>query len=83
MMHFSPWMGLGRELEPPELPLSVSKMEEAGYLVPDEIKAMTGYRELLRTLEGIAAQGLADLRRVNPITRGRPASEIDRDDVPA
>lgn len=83
LMQFSPWSGIAGVLDPPELPLSVGKMEEAGYRVPDDIKAITGYRELLEVLEATAAEGLTELRKLNPITRGRDQSEIDRDDYPA
>lgn len=80
--HFSPWTGLIGELEPPKLPLPVDKIEEAGYPVPAEIKFSESYRELLEALETIAAEGLTELRRVNPITRGRDPSEIERDEYP-
>jgi hypothetical protein len=82
LMHFSPWSGIAKALNPPKLPISVERMEEAGYMVPDVIKSMTGYRELLEMLEATAAEGLVELRAINPITRGRAQSEIDRDDYP-
>ncbi|ANG99102.1 hypothetical protein A8A54_21305 [Brucella pseudogrignonensis] len=83
MMYFSPWMGMaGRELVPPELPIAVEGLEAEGYLVPEVMKNETGYRELLSLLEEIAVEGLAELRKVNPITRGRDPETIDRDEYP-
>lgn len=81
LMHFSPYLGF-TELGPPPLPFEASKMEASGYAVPDDIKLATGYRELLQKLENIAAEGLAEFREVNPITRGRDPATIDRDDYP-
>ncbi|WP_210260005.1 hypothetical protein, partial [Martelella sp. HB161492] len=48
--------------------------------VPGAIQ--TGYRELLSMLEDIAVKGLAELRAVNPITRGRAPEAIERDEYP-
>ena len=39
-----------------------------------------GYRELLALLEHYAAQGLAALRKVNPVTRGQRPEDVKRDD---
>lgn len=80
LMYFSPYAAMTANFEPPPLPIPVAKMEAAGYMVPENIKAMTGYRELLKTLEDIASEGLVELRKVNPITRGRDPAEIDQDD---
>ncbi len=81
MTYFSPWMGTaGHELVPPPLPIPVEKLEAEGYLVPEVIKSETGYRELLAMLEEIAVEGLAELRKVNPITRGRDSATIERDE---
>ncbi|WP_416409745.1 restriction endonuclease [Agrobacterium rosae] len=83
MYHFSPWGSVGdRELVPPNLPLSVEKLKEKGLIVPDVLKYETGYREILSILEEIAIEGLAELRKVYPITRGRDAKTIHRDEYP-
>ncbi len=83
MMSFSPYMSLaGRELAPPDLPVIMAQVEEAGYLLPEAVKTATGYRELLSMLEETAIKGLAELRAVNPITRGRSSETIERDEHP-
>ncbi|CDZ54396.1 restriction endonuclease [Neorhizobium galegae] len=83
MMYFSPWTGMaGQELLPPPLPIPVEKLEAEGYPVPDFIRNETGYQELLAMLEEIAIEGLDELRKVNPITRGRDPETIDRDEYP-
>lgn len=81
-MYFSPYALMAGSYEPPPLPIPVGKMEDAGYVVPDAVKEITGYRELLKVLENIAVEGLAELRKVNPITRGRDPETIHRDEYP-
>lgn len=79
LLYFSPYArSLGTRL--PELPVDVTKMEEMGLRVPEDVKAARGYRELLQSLTGHARAGLAELRAHNPITRGVPPNEIHRDD---
>ncbi|WP_282046655.1 restriction endonuclease [Roseibium album] len=80
MWKFSPYGAMFGELEAPELPLSYDKIEKMGFAIPADIKDLTGYRELLERLEVIAEEGLVELRKVNPITRGMDPSEIDRDE---
>jgi hypothetical protein len=81
LLHFSPYARMIGSPSPlPALPIDTNKMEEAGIVVPGDIKAVRGYRELLRLLTDYARVGLAELRSHNPITRGRPSSEISRDD---
>lgn len=51
----------------PTLPFDVSKLEQAGVAVPDDIKTARGYREFLELLTRYAVDGRAELRAVNPI----------------
>lgn len=68
---------------PPSLPLDVSRIEGAGFFVPDDIKQATGYREVLALLEGYARVGLEELRALNPRRNGTPGVEqIDELDAP-
>jgi hypothetical protein len=58
LLMFSPYV----QRPPPLLPLDISSLEADGVVVPDDLKAITGYRELLRLLVGYARGALAELR---------------------
>jgi hypothetical protein len=45
-------------------------------VVPADVAAAGGYRELLQLLEYYATIGLTELREVNPLTRGRAEADI-------
>lgn len=79
---FSPYIAmLGRPVTPPVLPLThLVELEGRGMTVPDSFKALKGYREILAHLEAAALEGLAELRRVNPVTRNKPSDQITRED---
>ena len=80
LIPFSPYVNMVGSYPPPPLPFNVSNIEKQGFVVPNDVKNATGYRELLAMLEGYAKQGLAELREVNPITRGRPPELVERED---
>jgi hypothetical protein len=46
LMHFSPYSRLAQNLALPPLPFDVRDLEREGYVIPDDIKDATGYREL-------------------------------------
>jgi hypothetical protein len=72
LMDFSPYLRMAGQSQPlPTLPIDVREMERQGLVVPEEVKAARGYRELLQLLEHNATMGLRELREVNPLTRGR------------
>ncbi|BBX42893.1 hypothetical protein MSIM_43440 [Mycobacterium simiae] len=77
LVEFSPYVRMhpGTQAPPPPLPLDVTKIEQAGFAIPDDIKFETGYREVLAALENYAQQAISDLRTVNPITRGKPNAD--------
>lgn len=80
---FSPYLRIKRSYPLPALPIDVSKIEEAGYPVPDDLKQATGYREVLALLEEYARVGLAELRNQNPRRNGTPGvAQIDELDAP-
>ncbi|MEO9338870.1 restriction endonuclease [Mesorhizobium sp. SB112] len=70
---FSPYLGF-------RVPFDFTKMEEGGVIVPAEIKAAQGCRELLILLENYARKGLRELRAVNPVTRDKMPDEVNSDD---
>jgi hypothetical protein len=76
LMHFSPYLRMAQDVPYPQLPFDVSELDARGLPVPDEVRAARGYRELLQLLEHYAGIGLAELRAVNPLTRGQPADAI-------
>jgi hypothetical protein len=85
LLHFSPYVRMGRGSSPPvpPLPLDVRKIEAHGLVVPDDVKAAHGYRELLQLLEHYAEVGLQELRGVNPLTRGiAPEKLVEELDAP-
>ncbi|OBK57043.1 hypothetical protein A5653_10840 [Mycobacterium colombiense] len=67
---FSPYLRMMGSYPPPALPMDVSMIEEAGFVVPDDIKQATGYREILALLEEYARVALTELRAVNPRQNG-------------
>lgn len=67
---FSPYLRIVGSYPIPPLPMDVSNIEEADFLVPDDVKEATGYREILALLERYARVALADLRAVNPRQNG-------------
>jgi hypothetical protein len=73
---FSPYLHLSGSYPIPPLPFDVHKLEENGFLVPEDIKATIGYRELLAALERYARIGLDELRAVNPATKSAAAEEF-------
>jgi hypothetical protein len=77
---FSPYSRMISKRPAVALPLDVAKLEEQGINIPDDLKRATTYRELFRLLEDYASVGLAELRSLNPITRGKAAVDIERDD---
>lgn len=77
---FSPYLRMAREYPIPALPFDVSQFEEGGVVIPDDIKNARGYREFFQLLVQYAKEGLVALRTVNPITRGKSAENIERDD---
>jgi hypothetical protein len=78
--HFSPYVRMSGPYPFPPLPFDYSKFGKRGSAAPADLKAATGYREFLELLTGYAKAGLAELRAVNPNTRGKPANQIERDD---
>jgi hypothetical protein len=77
---FSPYL---RQFHPepyPALPLDLKQFEEKGGVVPKDIAEATSYRELLALLQTYARAGLAELRALNPITRGKAEDRITGDD---
>ncbi|MBR0986089.1 restriction endonuclease [Bradyrhizobium liaoningense] len=77
LLHFSPYLRMvGRPPPLPPLPVDVRELERQGLVVPHEVKAARGYRELLQLLEHYGRIGLEELRGVNPLTRGQPAAAI-------
>jgi hypothetical protein len=68
LMHFSPYMRMLRQALP-ALPFDVRQLEVQGLVVPVEVKAARGYRELLQLLLHYATISLKELREVNPLTR--------------
>jgi hypothetical protein len=77
---FSPYLRVIRPHPFPEMPFNVSQWVAQGIVVPEDIQAATAYREFFEILINYAKKGLAELRAVNPVTRGRPAESIERDD---
>lgn len=77
---YSPYMRMIGDYPFPNLPFDVSRLEGQGIAIPENIKTATAYREFFEILERYANMGLQALRAVNPITRGRPADSIKRDD---
>lgn len=77
---FSPYMGMLGTYRAPPLPFDFAQMEERGITVPADVKAAGGYREFLSLLEEYARCGLAELRAVNPLTRGKSPEELDEYD---
>lgn len=80
LMPFSPYIGILGNHRAPPLPIDFAQMEERGVTVPAEIKVAGGYRECLSLLEEYARRGLAELRAVNPVTRGKSPEELDEHD---
>ncbi len=80
LLPFSPYIRKFLDEPFPNLPFDVAAMEQSGWIVPEDVKTATGYREFLALLEGYAKMGLRDLRAVNPITRGKPVDQVDDDD---
>jgi hypothetical protein len=77
LMHFSPYLHMiGQGMPYPPLPFDVRGLDEEDLEVPAEVREAAGYRELLQLLEHYATIGLAELRAVNPNTRGQPVHEI-------
>lgn len=74
---FAPYSRMLRPVPPPDLPFDVSEMEMMSVDVPSDIKAIVGYREFLSLLERYAQVGHAELRRVNPVTRGELVGKRD------
>lgn len=77
---FSPFLRQFGPYPIPPLPFDTAEMEKRGIVVPPDIKEMSGYREFFQRLTAYALEGLAELRQVNPITRGKPAETVERDD---
>jgi len=77
LMHFSPYMRMLRQAPAlPALPFDVRELEVQGLMVPVEVKAARGYRELLQLLQHYATIGLKELREVNPLTSGKSEDKI-------
>ena len=77
LMHFSPFLRMLNPAPPlPPLPFDVRELEAQGLVVPAEVAAARGYRELLQLLEHYATIGLISLREVNPLTRGQAEADI-------
>ena len=62
------------------MPFNFAEIDKQGVSVPDEVRKATCYRELLALLEHYAAEGLAELRKVNPVTRDQRPEDTKRDD---
>lgn len=80
LMPFSPYLGMLGTYRVPLLPFDFALVEERGVTVPADIKTAGGYREFLSLLEEYARRGLAELRAVNPVTRGKSPEELDEYD---
>jgi hypothetical protein len=77
---FSPYL---RQFQPhpyPDLPLDLKRYQDEGVVVPQDIAKAASYRELLSLLQAYGKAGLEEMRAINPITRGKAAEEINRDD---
>lgn len=80
---FSPYLHQFGNYAPPQLPVNTSMLEEMGFIVPEDIKTATGYRELFSLLESYGLAGLDELRRHNPERhRVNSAELIDEIDAP-
>ena len=82
LMRYSPYTRLIQSdpTDAPALPFDITKMEEHGIEIPEDIKAASGYREFFAILTGYARDGLCELRAVNPITRDVQPDKVERDD---
>lgn len=80
LSHFAPYMAqLGRYSPPPPLPLDIENLDRMEVDVPTDVRNATGLRELLKLLEDYAREGLAELRKHNPITQNAEAIAPDAD----
>jgi hypothetical protein len=76
---FSPYLTYRGRLQPPKLPIDISAMLDDDVPIPEKLKGATDCRELLTALEDLAVKGLSELRRVNPVTRGKDPATVARD----
>lgn len=79
LMRFSPYLGM-IDKRVPAMPFDLAKMDEHGVVIPGDVRNATGYRELMALLERYAAEGLVELRKVNPVTRDFRPEEVTHDD---
>ncbi|MGW6336091.1 restriction endonuclease [Nocardia rhamnosiphila] len=80
---FSPYLYMVGNYPLPSLPLDVSRIEGEGFIVPDDIKTATGYREILSLLENYARLGLEELRPLNPRRNGaQVVKQVDERGAP-
>jgi hypothetical protein len=83
LMGFSPYLRmLGNAPPLPPLPFDVAELERQGLPVPPEVRAASGYRELLALLQHYGGVGLEELRAVNPLTRGSAHDIVEELDAP-
>ncbi len=80
LMPFSPYLRMVRPQPYPSLPFDCSELDKRKILVPDDIRAVKGYREFFELIMKYGIEGRIALREVNPITRGRPPEEIQNED---
>lgn len=77
---FSPYSRMLTKQGFKPLPIDTKPIEELGIVVPEPLKAETGYREFLQLLTDYARAGLLEMRQLNPNTRGKPPEAIERED---
>jgi len=71
---FSPYV---RPYPIPPLPFDVSQIEQDGFAVPEQVKAASGYRELLALLEAYALQGISEQLAFNASRSPKADPEAD------
>lgn len=77
---FAPYMRKFSREPYPQMPFDYTMFDQQGIMVPDDVRNAKGYREFLALIERYAKIALVELRKVNPITRGLNAENIERDD---
>ena len=78
---FSPYLRVMTPYPIPGLPFDVSEMESKGVYVPEEAKAVRGYREFFQLMVSYARLGLQELRLVNPVTRKEHEDDVRGNDA--
>jgi hypothetical protein len=80
---FSPYLRVVQPYQFPPLPFDVSELEKRGICIPDDVRAASGYRELLELLVVYARRGLPELRPSIPSREGGHPSALSGRTDPA